>query len=147
MLNVNAKCNTASRLSERSYDYVNLRNSCQNPAKPKLMVKHEHAPESSYSNLPVSANHSIINRGTSHIKPPLPLLRTDIVTASVHSEKRSDNDYDYAETRMTDSYVEVNEYEDTSLLNGVKCYYECIASTKITGLFFNLRVLQELKLT
>ena len=125
MLNVNTQCNSASRLSERSYDYVNLRNSSQSPAKPKLMVRHERAPESSYSNLPVSANHSIINRGTSPIKPHLPLPKTNVVAASVPSEKRSDNDYDYAETRMTDSYVEVNEYDDTSLLNGVKCYYDC----------------------
>ena len=103
------------------------------------MVRHEHAPESSYSNLPVSANHSIINRGTSHIKPPLPLPRTNVIAASMHSEKRSDDDYDYAETRMTDSYVEVHEYDDTSLLNGVKCYYDCIASTKIAGYFFQFK--------
>jgi hypothetical protein len=60
-------------------------------------------------------------------RPPLPLPRTEVVTASLYSnlDKR---DYDYAETGMTDSYVDVNEYDEATvtLSNGVNLLLKII---------------------
>ena len=69
-----------------------------------------------YTNLPlVSPNHSSSVRAGG--LPPSPLLpppRTKAVSDS------NDKDYDYPETGMSDSYVDVDEYDEASLLNGVR---------------------------
>ena len=78
-----------------------------------------------YADLPVSANHSsIVRSGGQSPRPPLPLPRTDVVTASVYSDVER-RDYDYAETQMSDTYVDVdvNEYDEAMLLNGVNDIY------------------------
>ena len=53
-----------------------------------------------YTDSPVSTNHSTNDRG--HLpKPPQLPPRKQVVAASIHSEKSSDKDYDYAATGMT----------------------------------------------
>ena len=84
------------------------------------MVRYARANESVYSDLPVSMNSSTNNGSKSPLSPPRPKL----VANGVHSEPRkseSSNSYQYIETDITNSYVEVdgNEYEDTPFLSGV----------------------------
>ena len=88
-----------------------------------MMVRYKRATESVYSDLPLSVNHSTNNREKSSKKAPPPPPKPKVVTVNVYSEKsKSSNNYQYIETGMIDSYVEVNdnEYEDTPFLSGVK---------------------------
>ena len=111
----------ASRLPEQSYDYIDLRNSSQASAEPRQMVRYKRTPEAvhMYADLPVSTNHSSnIRSGGQPPRPPLPLPRTEVVTASDYSDVER-RDYDYAETQISDTYVDANEYDEATLLNGV----------------------------
>lgn len=113
----------ASRLPEQSYDYINLRNLSQASAEPKQMMRYRRTPETvhMYADLSISANHSsIVTSGGQPPRPPLPLPRTEVVTTSDYSDVER-RDYDYAETQMSDTYVDVdvNEYDEAMLLNGV----------------------------
>ena len=72
-----------------------------------------------YADLPVSTNHSSnIRSGGQPPRPPLPLSSTEVVTASDYSDVER-RDYDYAETQISDTYIDVNEYDEAMLLNGV----------------------------
>ena len=128
----------ASRVPEQSYDYIDLRNSSQASAEPRQMVRYKRTPETvhMYADLPASANHSrSVRSGGQPPRPPLPLPRTEVVTPSDYSDVER-RDYDYAETQMSDTYVDVdvNEYDEAMLLNGVniknnyKNYYPCFFS-------------------
>ena len=117
----------ASRLPEQSYDYIDLRNSSQASAEPRQMVRYKRTQETvhMYADLPASGNHSSsVRSGGRPPRPPLPLPRTEAVTASDYSDIER-RDYDYAETQMSDTYVDVdaNEYDEAMLLNGVNYIY------------------------
>ena len=131
----------ASRLTDRTYEYIDLTR--QNSGRPPLAVRYtlSRDPEAVHiytDSTGPPVNHSTNVRGQSP-RPPLPLPRTELVSANI------EKDNDSAQIGITDSCIDA---DNLSSLNTVHCIIiTVILNFLLEHVLFNSRVIQGLKLT